>query len=151
VPEIPSGYLPAAVFSSLVFDLVRDASFDDAMRAARDLLVREERHEETTAALDVALTMRAPSFTEIEALPNGGWTGEWALAIAVACVRDARDAADAMWRAAAHAGDSDSTASIAGSLLGAMGVELPSAWLADLELRAVVESLAAKLVGQAAA
>jgi ADP-ribosylglycohydrolase len=47
----------------------------------------------------------------------------------------------------AHAGDSDSTGSLTGNLLGAMfGCEsLPEAWLADLELREVIERVAADL------
>jgi len=118
--------------------------------SARDLLAGEARHEETAAALDVAMSMRSPTYADLEALANGGWTGEWALAIAIACVHDARDAADAMWRAAAHAGDSDTTASIAGALLGAMGADMPPAWLADLEMRDVVERVARELVQAAA-
>ena len=54
----------------------------------------------------------------------------------------------ALWRAAAHAGDSDSTASICGNLLGAtVGVAgLPADWLAELELREVMERLADDLL-----
>jgi ADP-ribosylglycohydrolase len=53
----------------------------------------------------------------------------------------------ALWRAAAHTGDSDSTAAITGNLIGAMvGVSgLPSAWLAELELKEVIERMTTDL------
>ena len=47
----------------------------------------------------------------------------------------------------AHGGDSDSTGSLTGNLLGAMfGVEvLPEAWLEELEMRATIERVARDL------
>ena len=56
-----------------------------------------------------------------------------------------------LWRAACHAGDSDSTASIAGNLLGAMhgSATLPRGWLAQLELREVIERVAKDLFASA--
>jgi ADP-ribosylglycohydrolase len=50
-----------------------------------------------------------------------------------------------MWAAAAHGGDSDSTASIAGNLLGAMGARFPTTWTDELELRDVIEALSRRL------
>ena len=53
----------------------------------------------------------------------------------------------ALWRSVAHGGDSDSTGSITGNLLGAMhGIgALPERWLAQLELRDVIERVARDL------
>ncbi len=47
----------------------------------------------------------------------------------------------------AHSGDSDSTGSLAGNLLGAMyGIErLPETWLGDLELRDTIDRVAMDL------
>ncbi len=149
----PSGYLSAAYFASVVFNLARDASLAAAMDEADVLLVREAGHEETTRAIEVARTMSAsPTLEAIESLPNGGWVGEWALAIAASCAKDVdvtneRAVARALWRAAAHGGDSDSTASLTGNLLGAMGARFPQPWLDDLEMRDVIERVAAALVG----
>jgi ADP-ribosyl-[dinitrogen reductase] hydrolase len=145
----PSGYLTAAYFASVVHDLVRGEGLDSAAFAANALLARERGYEETRDAL-VAVRSLEPSYEAIEALPNGGWVGEWALAIALACVRgvdvvDESAVAQALWRAAAHGGDSDSTASLAGNLLGAMGAKLPATWLAELELRDVITNLASRL------
>jgi ADP-ribosylglycohydrolase len=147
----PSGYLSAAYFASVVFDLARDAPLDEAMREADALLIREKGHEETTRAIAAARAMSAfPTVEAIEALPNGGWVGEWALAIALACAKQVdvtkeHAVARAIWRAAAHGGDSDSTASLTGNLLGAMGAELPEPWLDELEMRSLIETLSAAL------
>lgn len=149
----PSGYLSAAYFASVVFDLARGASLDEALDAASALLEGEHGHDETSNAVRTARAMTSsPSIAAIEALPNGGWTGEWALAIAIACVRDVDEAdesavANALWRAAARGGDSDSTASLAGNLLGARAhTRLPRAWLDELEMRDVIERAARDLV-----
>lgn len=147
----PSGYLSAAYFASLILNLSRSASLETAMREADLLLARERGHEETAHAVEVARdTAPFPSAATIEALPNGGWVGEWALAIALMCARDVdvgdeSVVADAIWRGAAHGGDSDSTASLTGSLLGARGARLPARWLEELELRDVIEHAARSL------
>jgi ADP-ribosylglycohydrolase len=149
----PSGYLSAAYFASLVFDLARGARLNDAMASADALLAEQEGRGELVAALARARALPpSPGFEVLEALPDGGWVGEWAVAIAIACVREVdvtreQDVARALWRAAAHGGDSDSTASLAGNLLGAMGASLPHAWLEDLELRPLIERAARDLVG----
>jgi len=60
------------------------------------------------------------------------------------CALSARDFEDAIILAVNHSGDSDSTGSITGNLLGAAaGVEaIPARWLAHLELRPIIEALA---------
>lgn len=151
----PSGYLSGAYLAAVVFDLVRGAPLEEAMRAADGLLAREAEHEEMASAVAgaraVGLAGRPPSAREVEAL-GGGWVGEEALAIALACTLSAGGSSqeavgEALWRAVAHAGDSDSTGAIAGNLLGAMlgAGALPSRWLAQVEMRDLVERLARDL------
>lgn len=151
----PSGYLSAAYLASVICDVARGAALPDAMKEAHALCRREPQHEELLAVLDRAVVLAAggpPTAAQLEAV-GGGWTGEEALAIAVACALTADlTSADgikaALWRAAAHAGDSDSTASICGNLLGASvgAAGLPADWLAELELREVIERLADDLL-----
>jgi ADP-ribosylglycohydrolase len=119
-------------------------------RTAPTLLGLGESGDPQDAARKAAAT-RDVSRRTIERL-GGGWVGEEALAIALFCAltaggSDTGSVAAALWRACAHAGDSDSTGSLTGNLLGAMlGVEaLPRAWLEDLELRDVIESVALDL------
>ena len=81
-----------------------------------------------------------------------GWVGDEALAIAVmACVRHPRDIEAALVCAVNHSGDSDSTGAIAGNIIGAMlGMEaIPDHFLRQLELRDVLEQVAADLAGSA--
>jgi ADP-ribosylglycohydrolase len=150
----PSGYLSAAYFAALVWDLARGGSLPAAMPHADALLSKERGADELQQILDRARTLAregAPTVATIEGL-GAGWTGEQALAIALLCAltfdpREPRAFEQALWRAAAHSGDSDSTAAITGNLLGAMlGADaLPPGWLAALELRDVVERIACDL------
>ena len=147
----PSGFLSAAYLAALAHDLVRGVDLAAAMEAADVLLAREPEHAEVTAALAAARTVAgrgAPSALTLETL-GGGWVGEQALAIGVACALTARagDVAGALWRSVAHAGDSDSTGSITGNLVGAMfgARALPARWREQVELRDVVERIAGDL------
>jgi ADP-ribosylglycohydrolase len=147
----PSGYLSAAYLAALVYDLIRGVSLADAMRGADLLLSRERGSDEVAAALVGAreAAARGPCFADtLEAL-GGGWVGEEALAIAVACALTAtpRNVAETLWRAVAHAGDSDSTGSMAGNLVGAMfGAQaLPARWRQQVELGDLVERVALDL------
>jgi ADP-ribosylglycohydrolase len=88
-----------------------------------------------------------PSPEVIERL-GGGWVGEEALAISLYCALAAQDDfARGVLLAVNHSGDSDSTGAIAGNILGLMlGVEaIPEKWVAELELRAEIETVAGDL------
>jgi ADP-ribosylglycohydrolase len=147
----PSGYLSAAYFASLIHDVSRGVQLADAMDLAGPALGAHAGNEEMLATLDAvkkAAKSGPPSAKAIEAI-GGGWTGEEALGIALLCALTADGSsadgiAQALWRSVAHGGDSDSTGSITGNLLGAMcGVAvLPAGWLRQVELRDVVERIA---------
>lgn len=141
-----SGILPSGHFAAAIAALRDGAGLADALDAADALLAREEGRAETVAALAAARALAArgrPTPEAIETL-GGGWVAEEALAIAVACAMAAEDFADGMRLAVNHSGDSDSTAAIAGNLLGALWGEaaIPPAWLDALELRAEIVRLA---------
>ena len=78
---------------------------------------------------------------------GGGWVGEEALAIGLCCALVAPDVRTGLELAVNHSGDSDSTGSIAGNLLGALhGVDaLPADLLRQLEGRALIETVAGDL------
>jgi ADP-ribosylglycohydrolase len=150
----PSGYLAAGYFAVVVHRLVRDAPLEEAMRVADDLLMAQQDGAEVAGAVEAARRASAGevAFPMVVERLGGGWVAEEALAIALLCALRAEgrapDAvATTLWRAAAHGGDSDSTGSLTGNLLGAMhGVEaLPPLWLDDLELREVIERVARDL------
>lgn len=147
----PSGYLSAAFLAALIFDLARGEPLLPAMSSAGALLALEPGNEEVVRAVAEALALASagpPSASALERL-GGGWVGEEALAIALSCALTASPErlSDALWRAVAHGGDSDTTGSIAGNVIGALfGVEAwPGAWLRELELADVVERVARDL------
>lgn len=78
---------------------------------------------------------------------GAGWVAEEALAIAVYSTRVAADFADGVLLAVNHSGDSDSTGSMTGNLLGVLyGLQvIPSRWLEALELREEIERIAVDL------
>ena len=88
----------------------------------------------------------APSAERVERL-GGGWVAEEALAIGLYCALAAPALEDALPLAVTHSGDSDSTGSIAGNLLGALLGEraIPARWLAPLELRDEIRTVATDL------
>ncbi|WP_243726596.1 ADP-ribosylglycohydrolase family protein [Actinocrispum wychmicini] len=141
----PSGFLSAGVLAVIVSELLDGTALPDAVTVARTQLVRWDRHEEQLDVLDKAgdLAARKPSPETIADELGGGWVGEEALAIGVCAALAADDMADGLLMAVNHSGDSDSTGSICGNILGAMwGVDaIPAAWHAELELREVIERL----------
>jgi ADP-ribosylglycohydrolase len=150
----PSGYLSAAYLAALIFDLARGSSIEQAMAHADAELDREVEAEELRAALRAAkeLGTRGPPTEEIIERLGSGWTGEEALAIALLCASTATGAAPedtsaALWRAVSHGGDSDSTGSITGNLLGAMhGIEcFSSRWREQLEMNDLIARVASDL------
>jgi ADP-ribosylglycohydrolase len=92
---------------------------------------------------------RVPTPERIEEL-GGGWVAEEALAISVYCSLSAADPIEAIAIAVNHSGDSDSTGSITGNLVGAaLGSEWLDAGLLDeLEGSFVIEQVADDLCNQ---
>lgn len=150
----PSGYLSAAYFAAVIHDLARGATLEGAMTNADQLLKQEVGAEETARAIAGARALAALGIPTPEALETlgGGWVAEEALAIALACAltaegRTSEGFAAALWRSVVHAGDSDSTGSLTGNLLGALHGDsvLPTRWLAELELLDVIDRVACDL------
>jgi ADP-ribosylglycohydrolase len=121
----------------------------DAVERATAVLLTWDDHEETLHGIQSALELadsRSVSPEELETL-GGGWVGEEALAIGLCCALVAPDLRAGLLFAVNHSGDSDSTGSIAGNLLGAMhGTEaLPADPLDQLEARRLIEEVALAL------
>jgi ADP-ribosyl-[dinitrogen reductase] hydrolase len=151
----PSGWYPAGVLAATVCIEVRGTALPEAVNAARRLLDGRPGAGETAEALDsavgVAARRRHMTPEDLEML-GAGWVGEEALAIAMACALTAADRgaesstpAEALLLAASHSGDSDSTAAIAGNLLGAAWgtAAFPEQWWRAIDVREIVEELVA--------
>src|SRR5260370_35340613 len=116
------------------------------MDAAKKELRNHKSHQETLAAIEQAEALAEARPRERSALRvmGKGFVAEEALAMGLYCALSARDFEDGLILAVNHSGDSDSTGSITGNLLGAAaGVEaIPDRWLRNLELRTTIEALA---------
>ncbi|MCX6498218.1 MAG: ADP-ribosylglycohydrolase family protein [Arthrobacter sp.] len=169
----PSARQSAGVFSLLIHSLVNGGGLHEAAgvalaRLQEGLLPRAEEPDPVligrlTASLRLAAsaagTGRLLGAEELVRQLGEGWVAEEALAVglyAVLATAPATTAAAgpeehfraAMAVAVNHSGDSDSTASIAGNILGAHYGEqcLPADWLAALEAPELIRGMAARLV-----
>jgi ADP-ribosyl-[dinitrogen reductase] hydrolase len=147
----PSGYLAGGYFAQLIALLLEGHELRRAIaEACLPLRERGEDAAEVLAAIDAAVRLAEakgePTPERVETL-GGGWVAEQALAIALYCALVARDFDHGVRLAVNHSGDSDSTGSLVGSLLGLVGGAraIPSHWLQELELREVLEMVAADL------
>jgi hypothetical protein len=142
----PAGQHPAGVLAVAVARLVQGDTLDAALDHARASLVAAPHHAQTLAAFDHARTLAASPVAPEAAIARlgAGWVGEEALAIAVYCALVARDYRHGVRLAVNHDGDSDSTGSLAGQLLGARDGDaaIPPEWRAGLELREDVTRVA---------
>ncbi len=146
----PTGYLSAGVFAAVIAEALAGKSLQDAIGAARTILTEHSSHEETLQALDMALKLARVGATPDSAIPalGEGWIAEEALAIALYCALTAGSLEEGVVAAVNITGDSDSTGAITGNLLGAIHgmAAVPARWLAPLELRDVIETVAHDLV-----
>ncbi|GAA4844528.1 hypothetical protein GCM10025787_27870 [Saccharopolyspora rosea] len=143
----PSGYLSAGVLAVVVHQLIRDVPIAEAVRLARELLMRWRGHEEQLRLLDAAVELaeKGPvSPEELQAALGQGWVGEEALAIGLYAATATADLRTALLLSVNHSGDSDSTGMVCGNIAGALhGTRaVPPEWLRTLELRDVIEALA---------
>jgi ADP-ribosylglycohydrolase len=136
------GWQSAGALAVIIRRLVDGRSLPSAVAAAIDATDGEMRRVLARAA---AVAERGvPDPRTIERELGGGWVGEEALAIAVACALSAPDFASGVVTAVNHSGDSDSTGSICGNILGTLHGEsaIPRHWLDSLDARDLVETVA---------
>jgi ADP-ribosylglycohydrolase len=150
----PTGYYAAGALAAIVAHLVAGESLEGAVLRTLRLLEGHPGHTETTAALRAALDLAAdgtPTAEKVESL-GAGWVAEEALAIGVYCALAEPAAERALPLAVNHSGDSDSTGSICGNLIGASygDTGLPHAWVARVEGRERIAALADDLAAECA-
>jgi ADP-ribosyl-[dinitrogen reductase] hydrolase len=142
----PCGFLSAGALAVIVSLVLNNISLTDAIHAAKEALRQHPSHKETLAAIEKAegLAMSRPRERAALRELGKGFVAEEALAMGVYCALSAKNFEDGIILAVNHSGDSDSTGTITGNLLGAAaGVEaIPERWLASLELRSIIEALA---------
>jgi ADP-ribosylglycohydrolase len=134
----PTGYLAAGFFADVVARVVRGVPLLPAVSETRELLLGWDGMDETLEAVDLSVEL----FIADECIDEGidrlgqGWTAEEALGITLFCALNfPEDFAAGTLAAVNHDGDSDTTGSLAGALLGAsLGVEsIPGSWVTQVE------------------
>jgi ADP-ribosyl-[dinitrogen reductase] hydrolase len=141
----PSGYLAAGYFAAVIASIADGCDLQAALRAADADLAGCEGRDEVVRAVAAARTLAAQGRADVLPVELGaGWVAEEALAIALWCALVGRDFRDAVTLAVNHGGDSDSTGSLTGQLLGALHgpTVIPVDWLEPVELREEIERLA---------
>ena len=141
-----TGQLASGAFAAIITKLLVGAPLSKAIDAVLPLLIAQPGHEETLHSIELArrLASNRPNDADALAQLGEGWIAEEALAIALYCAMSVQDFQSGVILAVNHSGDSDSTGSIAGQLLGAIhGVQaIPESWLKPLELRSVIQEMA---------
>ena len=145
----PTGSLTGGVLAALIQTLTDGASLHVALATTKHILCQASCHEETLGAIVMAEELALSGLPHEKAISRlgRGWIAEEALAISIYCALVAHSFEHGVILAVNHDGDSDSTGSIAGNLLGTMhGIKaIPSKWLEPLELRDVIIELAEDL------
>lgn len=152
----PTGQLSAGVMAVLVQLLASGEPLMSALSTALEILSKHRRRRETMTAVEQAISLADACLDmdifedthvrNIEQLGEG-WVAEEALAIAIYCALVASDFEHGVRLSVNHSGDSDSTGSMTGNLLGCIWGQagIPVRWLADLELRDEIEAVARDL------
>ena len=143
----PVALQSAGSLALIVHQLWAGESLLDALEAVPAELVNWSDHHQTLDAVNKAVDLASTGRPTPEAIAEeigGGWVAEEALAIAIWAALSAENLRDGLLLAVNHSGDTDSTGSICGNILGALhGVPaIPEHWLEQLELRDVIERLA---------
>ena len=147
----PSGYISAGALAEIVLAISRGSEIRSAVDQTIVFLDSVAGADEVRAALMEAMLLsdRSKIRPSPETVANlgQGWIAEEALAIGVYCALVADNFEHGVALAVNHSGDSDSTGSIAGQILGAsLGIQaIPERWLKDLELRHEIEMLASDM------
>ena len=141
-----TGQLASGTFVVILMDLLNGTPLDSAIDSALGVLAGHAHNAETSRAIGQArrLATERPHDAQALAQLGAGWIAEEALAIAVYCALSAPDLRSGVVLAVNHGGDSDSTGSMAGQLLGAMygAMAIPRSWLGSLELHSLIAAMA---------
>jgi len=149
----PTGYLAAGCFAQIIHHIISGDALLAAVEKTVGILKTRDRNEECLDAVTSALKAwreKPISFETIESLGQG-WIAEESLAISLYCSLAANnDFEKGICLAVNHSGDSDSTGSITGNILGALlgAGAIPSKYTDNLELIDAVKEISDDLFEQ---
>lgn len=150
----PSGYLPAGAFASILSFIMLGETLENSIVFSLQFLRKHKYHEETLIILEKAIDLALQNSKDnleirltskfIESI-GLGWTGEEALAISIFCsIVFINNYKEGIIASVNHSGDSDSTGSITGNILGLInGIEqIPEKWILKLKNNDIVKEIA---------
>jgi ADP-ribosylglycohydrolase len=145
----PSGFLASGFLAVVIAEVVRGIDLESAIESAMKCLLEKDSRSEVVDAVEAAIRLSkvgTATFDKVEQLGQG-WTGEEALAISLYCALTAENFEEGVVMAVNHGGDSDSTGSITGQILGALYgfASIPNNWLDQLELRDTIDVISRDL------
>ena len=149
----PSGYLSAGAFAFLIASLIEGNEIELAINETIAELINYDNHKECSDILVKALELAKSNVSDEEAISElgEGWVGEEALGISVYfSLKYSNDFEKGLIASVNHDGDSDSTGSITGNILGAyLGLgKIPMKWMESVELKDVLLRLANELLNK---
>jgi len=143
----PSGYLTAGFLSGMISYIIEGKTLAEAIDLCIGQLTRYDGYSETLEKIELAQKLsvsQKPPEESIHAIGEG-WVGEEALAISLYCSLKFSDNFErGILAAVNHSGDSDSTGSITGAILGTLlGVEsIPNRWVENVEDSIKIQKIA---------
>ena len=134
----PSGYLTAGFLSEMIAHIVEGKTLEESVDLSLTTLVKHKEHEETLKIIERARELsgsQKPVEESIQTIGEG-WVGEETLSISIYCsLKFPGNWERGTLAAVNHSGDSDSTGSITGAILGTLlGVKsIPDKWVNSVE------------------
>ena len=144
-----TGYLAAGAFAMIIAEILNDKCLEESIACTINTLKRYDKHGEVLNAITDAMELSSNDIDPEKAIQKlgDGWIAEEALGIALYCAIKEKDFQKALLMSVNHNGDSDSTGSICGNLMGAkLGTDsIPVKWIDHIELKEFIENISDKL------
>jgi len=146
----PSGYLSAGCFAAILAYICQGVPLHEAITQTIEILKTYDQYQETLRAIEKAIKLNQRNTCSVAAIESlgGAWVGEEALAISLLCaLHYEHDFASGIIASINHSGDSDSTGSLVGNLLGLINgaKAIPDKWIKNLMHHEIVETVTADL------
>ena len=144
------GYIPAAAFVYIINRIIYDVNetilekiIIDCIKKMRDLFYNKPHINDFIKIMDKSIELSKSNKNNANAISEigEGWVAEEALAIAVYCSLKYHNSFEkAIIASVNHNGDSDSTGSITGNLMGAIHgyKKIPEKYITNLELKEII-------------
>ena len=147
------GYIPAAMLVHIINMISHDETIGllpaiiDSLASVKRLFPNAQHMDELSRLIEKAIDLAHKDMNDVDAIYQlgSGWVAEETLAIAIYCsLKYQNDFDQAIIASVNHSGDSDSTGSVAGNILGAyLGFEaIPAKYIDYLEIKDIILEIA---------